>query len=122
MMLAAASRVTDAAAVAATAITAATAASGKIKKGSERAHSEACEHVRERVVNKAGRPVVDALAKELVEDIFKWDDIPAEPFGGELPITTLSKTQFNTGGRSVSPTSDMAPAAKVPRVSEPSDE
>jgi hypothetical protein len=42
-------------------------------------------------MNKGGRPVVDALAKELVEDIFAWDGTDAPPLTTSTRPTQTSK-------------------------------
>lgn len=61
--------------------------------------------------NKAGRPIVDSLAKELVEDIFKWDDIydgPVLTKSGSSPTLTAHRLQSSSGSPSSS-------SAKMPR-------
>ena len=42
-------------------------------------------------MNKGGRPVVDALAKELVEDIFAWDGTDEPPFTTSSQSSSTSK-------------------------------
>jgi len=61
-------------------------------------------------LNKGGRPVVDALAKELVADIFSWDGttVEASPFTTDVDTAT-SKTPNSEGIPNLLPTPTNAP-------------
>eukprot|EP00529_Nitzschia_sp_RCC80_P017648 CAMPEP_0113464796 /NCGR_PEP_ID=MMETSP0014_2-20120614/13389_1 /TAXON_ID=2857 /ORGANISM="Nitzschia sp." /LENGTH=843 /DNA_ID=CAMNT_0000356895 /DNA_START=70 /DNA_END=2601 /DNA_ORIENTATION=- /assembly_acc=CAM_ASM_000159 len=61
--------------------------------------------------NKAGRPIVDSLAKELVEDVFKWDDI----YDGPVLST---KRQQPSSPTSCSPSSSTSSTKMSRRVSD----
>ncbi|KAG7360646.1 DUF676 putative serine esterase domain containing protein [Nitzschia inconspicua] len=62
-------------------------------------------------MNKGGRPVVDALAKELVDDIFSWDGSNNPP-----PLTIATPSTRHAGSplvqSSPNPGEEVAPGAK----------